>query len=50
MVAIETDFIQAQNAFLKQWPNGSDAYLSYFDRIAHGPNYTPQQAIRRLSA
>lgn len=32
--------------FLALWPVGSDAHLSYFDRIAHGPKYRPQAALR----
>ncbi|MBI3376213.1 MAG: hypothetical protein HY017_31210 [Betaproteobacteria bacterium] len=32
--------------FLEQWSAGSDAYVSYFNRIAEGPKYAPRQALR----
>jgi predicted phosphodiesterase len=32
--------------FLAQWPVGSDAHESYFDRIANGPKYQPGDALR----
>lgn len=31
--------------FLAQWPPGSPAWHSYFGRIAHGPAFTPRQAL-----
>ncbi|MBA4175187.1 MAG: hypothetical protein C0505_01280 [Leptothrix sp. (in: Bacteria)] len=34
-----------QREFLAQWPAGSAAWLSYFDRITRGPAYLPQQAM-----
>ena len=46
VLAIETDATRAQHAFLNQWPPGSDAHVSYFDRIASGPDYHPHQVIR----
>lgn len=33
--------------FLVQWPPGSPAWLSYFNRIAHGPSFAPSTALRR---
>ncbi len=39
----------ACSAFLRQWPAGSDAHVSYFDRIARGPAYDPADAVRRRS-
>lgn len=30
--------------FLKQWPEGSDAYTSYWTKIAQGPNYSLHNA------
>ncbi|MCX7164889.1 MAG: hypothetical protein NTV11_01270 [Rhodocyclales bacterium] len=33
-----------QHAFLANWPVGSPAWLSYFSRIANGPDYTRSQA------
>jgi predicted phosphodiesterase len=32
--------------FLHDWPAGSDAHRSYWQRIAHGPAYEPAQADR----
>jgi predicted phosphodiesterase len=35
-----------QKRFLTQWPPGSDAHRSYWDRIAKGPAYAMAQAVR----
>ena len=32
--------------FLAQWPAGSSAHRSYWDRIVNGPSYHPQRALR----
>lgn len=32
--------------FLAQWPEGSDAHVSYYGRIVHGPRYCVDQAVR----
>jgi len=32
-------------AFLRQWPVGSDAHASYWQRIAEGPAFDPAQAL-----
>jgi hypothetical protein len=45
-LAIDVDAASWQSRFLAQWPSGSDAYLSYFDRITRGPAYSPRDAIR----
>lgn len=45
-IAIETDAVKAQARFLHQWAEGSDAHASYFQRIAHGPSYRVNEAIR----
>jgi hypothetical protein len=45
-VAIETDEMELQRRFLAQWPPGSDAYSSYFSRIAQGPSYALCEAVR----
>lgn len=45
-VAIEIDPDRAHRSFLEQWPAGSDAHLSYFDRIRNGPRYQIRQALR----
>jgi hypothetical protein len=33
-------------SFLRDWPAGSDAHVSYFRRIESGPDYLPRQAVR----
>ena len=38
-VAIHYDNPAWHSCFLKNWPIGSPAWLSYFDRIANGPDY-----------
>ena len=45
-VALEYDAAAWERSFLSQWPPGSDAYRSYYRRIAHGPRYATQQALR----
>jgi len=45
-MAIETDAAEVQRRFLAQWPAGSDAHVSYFDRIVHGPDYRVARALR----
>ena len=45
-IAIEVDAAQMQQAFLAQWPAGSDAHASYYGRIQTGPDYHPHQVIR----
>jgi hypothetical protein len=32
--------------FLRNWPQGSPAHRSYCDRILHGPDFTPNRAMR----
>lgn len=41
---IEYDQTAWQHYFLSNWPVGSDAHISYFARIAKGPDYRPSQA------
>lgn len=36
---IRYDHAVWRESFLANWPEGSDAWLSYFQRIEHGPNY-----------
>lgn len=45
-IAIDIDAAQAHPRFLRQWSEGSDAHSSYFHRIAHGPDYRANDAIR----
>ena len=35
-----------QERFLAQWPPGSDAHASYWERITRGPRYEVAQAVR----
>jgi hypothetical protein len=49
-VPLDYDAVAWQRRFLAQWPEGTDAHRSYFDRIAHGPRYEPRQALRRETA
>ena len=44
-LAIHYDHTAWQQAFLANWPSGSPAWLSYYERIANGPDYTPSQAF-----
>jgi len=44
--AIEVDASESQRRFLRQWPPGSDAYASYFERMAKGPDYSADQIVR----
>jgi hypothetical protein len=45
-IAIEFDKLQWQQQFLQQWPAGSDAHLSYWDRIQAGPNFDAAGVVR----
>jgi hypothetical protein len=45
-VVLAYDDARWRERFLADWPPGSAAHASYFERIAHGPDYTPQQAYR----
>jgi hypothetical protein len=44
--ALQVDYEQQAwiKHFLKNWPKGSDAYESYFERICQGPNFSLGQA------
>ncbi|MCX7150933.1 MAG: hypothetical protein NTY05_16310, partial [Rhodocyclales bacterium] len=44
-LAVHYDPAAWQKSFLANWPAGSPAWLSYFKRITHGPDYTPRQAF-----
>jgi hypothetical protein len=45
-IAIEVDAEAWRARFVAQWPAGSDAHQSYFERIAQGPAYDPAEAVR----
>ncbi len=44
-ISIAIDAQRWTPQFLRQWPEGSDAHLSYWQRIMHGPAYTPAEAL-----
>jgi hypothetical protein len=46
-IGIDYDATAWQRRFVAQWPAGSDAHLSYYQRIASGPRYSPGQALRQ---
>lgn len=46
-VAIAVDAAAVRQAFLTQWPAGTDAHASYFERIEAGPAYHPHQVVRQ---
>jgi hypothetical protein len=46
-VAIQTDPAETLRRFLLQWPEGTDAYTSYFSRILAGPAYSADQVLRQ---
>ncbi len=49
-IAIAFDAEAWTARFLQQWPEGSDAYASYFSRMVHGPRYRLEQALRVAAA
>jgi hypothetical protein len=44
-VAVDASTPQWQTAFVQQWPPGSDAHTSYWQRICQGPAFHPAQAL-----
>ena len=45
LVPVRFDADRWRAEFLAQWPVGSAAFLSYFQRIIAGPAFTPAQAL-----
>ena len=45
-IGVDFDADAWLDRFCRQWPPGSDAHLSYFDRIARGPAYQREEALR----
>ncbi|WP_449391270.1 hypothetical protein [Eoetvoesiella caeni] len=43
-IAVRYDDPAWQRSFLENWPEGSPAWLSYFDRIANGPDFRLENA------
>jgi hypothetical protein len=50
LVPVRFDREQWRSEFLAQWPPGSAAWLSYFQRITNGPAFVPAQALAALNA
>jgi hypothetical protein len=48
-IALDYDNPAWQERFLAQWPPGSDAHKSYWQRITCGPGYELAQALRLAS-
>jgi hypothetical protein len=46
-IALNYNAAAWQQRFLAQWPAGSDAHLSYYQRIVSGPRYSAEQALRQ---
>ena len=44
-LAIHYDDAAWQQCFLRNWPAGSPAWLSYFERIAQGPEFHLQDTV-----
>lgn len=44
-IAIDIDTAAWRARFQARWPEGSDAHVSYFHRLLHGPAYRPAQAL-----
>jgi hypothetical protein len=47
---LEYDPAAWARCFVAQWPEGSDAHRSYYERIANGPRYGMRQAVRPEAA
>jgi hypothetical protein len=45
-VPIEYDTAGWTASFVAQWPEGSDAHRSYYERIVSGPRYSVEQTLR----
>lgn len=45
-IGVEFDADAWRERFCSQWPPGTDAHLSYFERIARGPAYELRDAVR----
>jgi hypothetical protein len=45
-IAIDFDLATWRGRFEALWPEGSDAHLSYLDRIVRGPDYDAADAVR----
>ncbi|MDP1647509.1 MAG: hypothetical protein Q8M01_04820 [Rubrivivax sp.] len=50
LLPVRFDAQRWQSDFLTQWPPGSAAWLSYFERITRGPAFTPNRALAQPRA
>ena len=48
--ALEYDIAAWEREFVAQWPPGTDAHRSYYQRIVRGPRYACEQALRVAEA
>ena len=48
LLPVPYDAMRWSGDFLRQWPPGSDAWTSYFQRIAQGPAYAVDRALPRM--
>lgn len=46
LVPVRFDATRWQADFVRQWPPGSDAWVSYFQRISEGPAFEVSRALR----
>jgi hypothetical protein len=49
-IALRYDPRAWESLFLAQWPQGSEAHRSYYQRIANGPRYGVERALRPIPA
>jgi hypothetical protein len=49
-IAIDYDVARWHRQFLQQWPIGSDAHASYWERLSLGPRFAPAEALRDAGA
>ncbi len=46
LLPVQFDATRWQADFVRQWPRGSDAWVSYFQRISEGPAFEVDSALR----
>ena len=46
---VHYDAARFEREFLANWPEGSPAHTSYYQRIVRGPSYAPERASRRIA-
>lgn len=45
LLPVRFDAVRWHAEFLRQWPDGSPAWTSYWERIANGPMFWPEQVV-----